>query len=81
MRKTKMEKRKLLLTGGSDGHARIFVREHSDPSYSMLGSFHNMVWIICCFLFAFNMRCYQNAPVQKVDFLPSGSNKVSFMVM
>mmetsp|Transcript_8445 Transcript_8445/g.28211 ORF Transcript_8445/g.28211 Transcript_8445/m.28211 type:complete len:354 (-) Transcript_8445:2830-3891(-) len=59
MRKTKMEKRKLLLTGGSDGHARIFVREHSDPSYSMLGSFHNM-----------------NAPVQKVDFLPSGSNKI-----
>jgi len=57
---TKFDKTgRLLLTGGSDGHARIFVREHSDPSYSMLGSFHNM-----------------NAPVQKVDFLPSGSNKI-----
>jgi len=41
---TKFDKTgRLLLTGGSDGHARIFVREHSDPSYSMLGSFHNMV--------------------------------------
>jgi len=62
---TKFDKTgRLLLTGGSDGHARIFVREHSDPSYSMLGSFHNM-----------------NAPVQKVDFLPSGSNKASFIVI